>query len=50
MSYFRALRALVASSPRSTRIAVANLHLFTIDGGPNTLGPPGPSGSDGTRP
>jgi transcriptional regulator with XRE-family HTH domain len=29
--HFRELRALVASSPRNTRIAVANFHIFTID-------------------
>jgi len=29
--YFRAFRSLAASAPRNTRVAVANMHMFTID-------------------
>lgn len=33
LGYFRAFRALVASSPTNTRVAVANMHVLTIDDG-----------------
>jgi transcriptional regulator with XRE-family HTH domain len=32
LRYFRELRALAASAPRNSRVAVANVHLFAIDG------------------
>lgn len=38
LRYFRELRALVGSAQQNTRIAVANLHLFTIDGGDRDSG------------
>jgi transcriptional regulator with XRE-family HTH domain len=43
LDYFRAFRALVASAPRNTRIAVANMHLFAIDE------PGGAEGGGGTE-
>jgi DNA-binding MarR family transcriptional regulator len=33
LKFFRELRALVRASPKSRRVAVANVHLFAIDGG-----------------
>lgn len=32
LRYFREVRALAANAPRNTRVAVVNVHLFTIDG------------------
>jgi transcriptional regulator with XRE-family HTH domain len=51
--HFRELRALVASSPRNTRIAVANFHIFTIDQPPperaSTAEPSPPAKPRGSR-
>jgi hypothetical protein len=33
LRFFREMRALVAASPKNTRVAVANVHLFAIDVG-----------------
>jgi transcriptional regulator with XRE-family HTH domain len=39
LRYFRELRALVARAPEATRVAVAIVHLFPVDGGEAVGGP-----------
>jgi hypothetical protein len=45
LRFFREMRALVAASPKNTRVAVANVHLFAIDvGKPDRTSPARRSG------